>query len=163
MKALELSQGILAIVDDDVHDWLRHWNWSVTRVSKRLRYARRLMVHPTLSRQVFIYLHKVIAGVNDDFTVKFRDGNPLNIQRENLSITDARKDEIVWDGSRCESLFEGVVWDKYHGLWKAHVKGLTVGHFICEFDAALAYNDKAKDLFGDRASLNNMESVWRRR
>jgi len=163
MKALNLSQGILAVVDDDVYDWLRHWNWSVTKVSKRLRYARRLMVHPTLSCQVFVYLHKIIAGVSSDFQLKFRDGNPLNIQRENLCILNECREEITWDGSRCESLFQGVVWDKYYGLWKAHIKGLTVGHFVTEFDAAQAYNEKAVELFGKGVETNNLEAVCQRR
>ena len=163
MKALELSQRTLAVVDDDVYDWLHHWNWSITKVSPKLRYARRLMVHPTLSKQVFVYLHKIIAGVNSDFTVKFRDGNPLNIQRENLCILDGRKNEITWDGSRCESLFKGVQWDKYQGLWRAHIKGLTIGHFVTEFDAAISYNEKAREFFGPGAEVNNMEAVCQRR
>ena len=163
MKALELSQGIFAIVDDDVHDWLHHWNWSVTRVSRKRRYARRLMMHPTQHSQVFVYLHKIVAGVNNDFKVQFRDGNPLNIQRENLKISNGLQEDIVWDGSRSESLFQGVSWDKYYGLWKAHIKGLVVGHFVTEFEAALAYNSKAVELFGPGAPVNNMEGVCRRR
>lgn len=162
MKAIELSQGIFAIVDDDVHSWLRHWNWSVAKMSKR-RYARRQVIHPTTHQATDVYLHRVVAGVNKDFYVRFRDDNPLNIQRENLCITDGRRHEIVWDGSRSESLFKGVLWDKYHGLWKAHLKGLTIGHFVCEFDAALAYNETAEKILKDRADLNNLEAVCRRK
>lgn len=163
MKALELSQRTLAVVDDDVYDWLRHWNWSVTKVSPKLKYARRLMMHPTLSKQVFVYLHKIIAGVNRDFAVKFHDGNPLNLQRENLRILNGRNEEITWDGSRRESLFKGVSWDRYYGLWKAHIKGLTVGYFVTEFDAVVAYNDKIKEVFGPDVEVNNLEAVCQKK
>ena len=162
MKAIELSQGIFAIVDDDVYDWLHHWNWSVAKVC-RWRYARRKMLHPTSMKSVHIYLHRLVAGVNRDFFIQFRDKNPLNLQRENLSLQDSAHREIVWDGSRGESLFKGVVWDKYHGFWKAHMHGMTIGHFVSEFDAAIEYNKKAEQVLKDRADLNNLESVWQRR
>lgn len=164
MKQLELSQGILCVLDDDTHSWLCHWKWSVTRPSnKKQRYVRRQMYHPTSQKLEFIYLHRVIAGVTKDFFLSFRDGNPLNLQRENLKICDYCKNEVVWDGSRSESLFTGVVWDKYYGLWKAHLKGLTIGHFVAELDAVEAYNAKAKEILKDRAELNNMEAVWQRK
>jgi len=167
MKALQLSQGTLAIVDDDVHDWVRHWNWSVTRVprphKKVTSYARRKILHPTLHKSTFVYLHKLIAGVNDDFRVVFRDNNPLNLQRDNLSILNGLQQEILWDGSRSESLFVGVVWDRYHGLWRAEIEHLTIGYFTGEFDAALSYNIKATEIYGASAELNNMEAVWQRR
>jgi len=161
MKAIELTQGNFALVDDDVFDWLRHWNWSVTRVDKKRSYARRLMHHPTTQKQEFIYLHKIISGVSGDYSVVFRDGNPLNLQRDNMQMLNGRRQEIVWDGSRCESLFKGVTWDKYYGLWRAHLQTLTIGYYICEFDAVEAYNQKAHEILKDRADINSLESVCR--
>ena len=81
MKAIELSQSIYALVDDDVYGWLNHWNWSVTRRNKKRCYARRQMFHPTKQKQDFVYMHKIISGVNKDFYLQFRDGNSLNMQR----------------------------------------------------------------------------------
>jgi AP2-like factor (euAP2 lineage) len=163
MKALSLSQGLYALVDDDVFDWLRFWKWSVTKANNNKRYARRLVAHPTAQKQQFVYLHKIVSGVNQDMVLSFRDGNPLNVQRENLKITDPRKNEIMWEGSRGESLFVGVVWDKYYGLWRAHIKNMTVGHFVSEIEAVEAYNAKAVEVLGDRAELNNMDCVWRKK
>ena len=158
MQALQLSQGIYALLDDDTYSWLRHWNWSVAK-SKKYRYARRKTIHPTSFKSTFVYLHKLIAGVSDDFKVSFRDKNPLNMQRDNIRITNGLDQEILWDGSRCESLFAGVVWDMYYGLWRASLEGMVIGYFITEFDAALAYNSKFSVIRPGNPNLNNLESV----
>jgi len=163
MKALQLSQGLFCLLDNDTYDWLHHFKWSVTAARNKKRYARRKIFHPTAQKQQFIYLHRIVSGITRELSVCFRDTNPLNLQRENLKITDGRKNEIMWGGSHGESLFTGVVWDKYYGLWKAHLNGLTIGHFAAELDAAEAYNKKAREILGDRADLNNMEGVWQRR
>jgi hypothetical protein len=159
MKAINLSKNLHALVDDDVWFWLHHWKWSVTKFPENVWYARRKMLNPTTQKSIFIYLHKVISGVTKDYSVTFRDSNPLNLQRENICIRNGRKKEITWDGSRSESLFRGVVWDAYYGLWKAHLKNLPIGYYVTEFEAALAYNDTATKILGDDIDINNIESV----
>lgn len=118
------------------------------------------MKHPTSNKDMFIYLHRLIAGITKDGIISFRDSNPLNLQRENLKLMDYKRNEIVWDGSRGESIFTGVSWDKYYGLWRAHLKDLPIGYYVAEMDAAEAYNKAAKEIMRDRADLNNMDAVW---
>jgi hypothetical protein len=163
MRGLSLSRGIYALVDDDVYGWLHFWNWSVTSPKKSKFYARRKQFNPLRLKQEFIYLHRIIAGVGDGFYIHFRDGNPLNLQRTNFRITDGRSDEISWNGSHGKSFFIGVEWDRYYGLWRAHLSNLTIGYFVAEIDAAKAYNKKASEVLAERANLNALETVCRKR
>jgi len=89
--------------------------------------------------------------------LKFRDGNPLNAQRANMLIVNLRGEPIKWWGSTRKSSFIGIKWDRFHGLWRAHFKDLTIGHYIGEIEAAEAYNDKVTQMFGNDAELIDLD------
>lgn len=144
-------------MDDDVYDWLRYWRWSLSTNGKGTKYGRRLGTNPYLQKYQFIYLHKIIAGISKDYRLHFRDSNSLNMQRANLEIVNLYREPVKWWGSNGRSVFTGVEWDKYYGLWKACLEGLAVGYFVSEMDAAIAYNDKAVEVYGEDAVLNNLE------
>lgn len=144
-------------MDDDIHDWLRHWRWSLSDNGKGTKYGRRLGTNPSLQKYQFIYLHKIIAGISKDYRLRFRDHNSLNMQRGNLEVVNLFREPVKWWGSNGKSNFVGVEWDKYYGLWKAETEGLTIGYFVAEMDAAIAYNNKVSSMHGEDAVLNNLE------
>lgn len=156
MKALELSRKVFCLVDDDVYDWLRYWKWSLAVNKYGSKYARRLCINPSSQKRIFVYLHKVISGVSENYRVKFRDRNPLNMQRANLKVVNLRQEPVKWWGSTGNSIFTGVEWDRYYGLWKAHIKSLTIEYFVGEMEAAEAYNSKVKEVIGESAVLNDV-------
>ena len=59
------------------------------------------------------------------------------------------------------SKYKGVFWCKDSRAWKASIyyqsKSTMLGYYICEKDAALAYNKKAFELNGEYAYLNKIE------
>lgn len=61
----------------------------------------------------------------------------------------------------CTSKYKGVHWDKHHSKWRASIrlngKLINIGRFDDEVDAAISYNRKAVELFGEYASLNVVE------
>jgi len=60
---------------------------------------------------------------------------------------------------KSSSKYRGV--SKYRNKWRVTIdldkKQYHLGYFSCEKEAALAYNKKAKELFGDFISLNKIE------
>lgn len=54
--------------------------------------------------------------------------------------------------------FKGVCWNRFAKRWVARIgfqnKKLHLGHFDCPQEAALAYNKKAVELFGEFARVN---------
>lgn len=157
IRALELSQGIYSLLDDDTYDWLHHWKWSVAITKIKKKYARRMMLHPTTDKPTFIYLHKIVSGISKDYKLHFRDRNSLNMQRANLKIVNLRDKEVKWFGSSSKSKFKGVFWDKYYGLWRAQIKDLPISYHYAEMDAAKAFNKVSVDFYGENAEYNNME------
>ena len=61
-------------------------------------------------------------------------------------------------GKPCSSQFKGVGWNAKNGKWKStiHAKGKAhhLGFFSDETDAAKAYDDAAREHFGEHAWLN---------
>jgi hypothetical protein len=62
---------------------------------------------------------------------------------------------------KCSSKYKGVSWNKRLNKWRAKItkdgKNTNIGLFSHESEAALAYNEKAKELFGEYAYLNKIE------
>lgn len=143
-------------MDDDTFDWLCHWKWSIGKGRHNLKYARRLGMNPTLGKQQFVYLHKIVAGISKNYILKFRDGNPLNLQKANLFITNLRNEPVKWFGSNNVSIFAGVKWDGYYGLWRTEFHGMDIGYFVSEMDAAEAYNKKMIEIYDGDTVLNDL-------
>lgn len=152
---MELSRKVFCLVDNDTYDWLHHWKWSLAVNKADMKYARRLCTNPFNQKRIFVYLHKVISGVSLNYVVRFRDRNPLNMQRGNMNVMNLHHESVKWWGSTGVSHFIGVEWDRYNGLWRAHLKGATLGYFVGELEAAEAYNIKASEILGDKAVFNN--------
>ncbi len=103
------------------------------------------------------------------FVYPRRSREILDYRRENLIICSMKERQIMLPKrkSTCSSPFKGVAWEKSRKKWRAHIdiKGQTrtIGYFEDEKQAALAYNKKAKDLYGDIAYQNNVKNARGRR
>jgi len=149
MRKLPLNKGYFAKLDEDVYDkvmWLR-WHAHVGRHGATYA-SRRLLIDGIMLR---LYLHRLVAGAPKGSQVCFRNGDTLDCRRINL-----RAKKVHFDGFD-ETLFKGVTWDASYGLWRASIKGLTIGRYASLTEAALAYNDKMIELYGPDADLNEVD------
>ncbi len=79
MKELPLSDGRVALVDDDVFDEIAHLTWFVnqnTFVTHKYREGR----------SKHLILRRYVTKANDGDVVRHKDGNILNCQRSNLVV-----------------------------------------------------------------------------
>ena len=98
MKTIELTQGLVAVVDDQDFAWLSQWKWYANKSSYHTYAARFTSPQP---RQK-IYMHREIARrkyadqgeVLDGREVDHEDGDPLNNRRENL-IARSRQENLA--------------------------------------------------------------------
>jgi len=105
-----------------------------------------------------------VANPGNEMRVTHRNGDPLDCRRCNLEVI--APDEQVHrnrkmgtvNGRKFTSQYKGVCWDEKRGAWKAQIrKGdyyRSIGRFDDEEDAARAYDNAARELFGEHASLN---------
>lgn len=157
-KEIQLTRGYAAIVDDSDFEWLNSFN---VKKNGTVRYARRMrLVNESGPREV--RMHRLILGVTDPKTeVDHRDGNGLNNQRYNLrsatriqqarNVPKKRNSQWEFKGVRCRN-------DGSRTPWIATIhhngRNIKIGSFETERQAAIAYNIKAKEFYGDFARLN---------
>lgn len=155
-KRIPLSQGQFALVDDADYESLSKHNWFVSKKGYAFRNARRDDGRPTT-----IYMHREIAGASKRQMVDHINGIKADNRRSNLRIANHSQNmmncrPIAFEGRT--SRYKGVFWHRERRIWMAYIKihgrSTYLGSFQREEDAAIAYDQAARDRFGEFARLN---------
>ncbi|MFI4882163.1 MAG: hypothetical protein ACIAQU_06215, partial [Phycisphaerales bacterium JB064] len=110
-------------------------------------------------------LKQFITGVSGRrLCVRHANGDFLDCRRENLVVLElaersrGNRKIKMRAGSETTSRYKGVCWDEDRGKWLAQISKEGVhkhlGRFDDEIDAADAYDNAARELFGEHAFLN---------
>lgn len=157
MKRIRLTQGRVALVDDEDYDRLSVHNWCYSGSAGG--YAVRNAPRKNGRRQKAILMHREMLGTPDGLDTDHRDRNTLNNQKSNLRLAT----KVQNGGNRPKthgttSKFKGVYFDKnrkkFNVMIQVNGKRHCLGRFDVELDAARAYDEAAKKLFGAFAGLN---------
>ncbi len=159
MKEIPLTQGKVALVDDEDYDRLMamgKWYAHVDK-NKNTIYARRTQNGKT------IRMHRIILNIIDDGAlVDHENGNGLDNRRKNLRMCTKRQNNLnVTIRKNNTSGFKGVVWQKDRRKWQVQIRignGVKkhIGHFVSITEAARAYNEAAIKYHGEFAKLNQL-------
>lgn len=158
MKKIELSQGQFAIVDDCDFEEVSKYKWCADKSRNNGYYAVRAISVSGKSKK--IYMHRHILEINDSkIHVDHINENKLDNRRSNIRIASLAENSRNRKKTKGRSSkYKGVTWFKRDSRWAAQInhngKGIRLGYFENEIDAALAYNVAAKNLFGEFAKLN---------
>ena len=153
-KQIELTQGKVAIVDDEDFEWLNQWKWYAVRRGT-IWYAVRTK---RLPKRRIIYMHRIIMEPPVDLQIDHQNMDGLDNRRCNLRI--CTRSQNLMNSKKCHldhtSRFKGIYWNKRDKKWHARIghKGHHIGYFDDELEAAKAYNKIAFKLFGEFARLN---------
>jgi hypothetical protein len=86
MREVQLTQGYVALVDDEDYERVSHYKWSVS-IAYQVN-NKRMRAVTCIADGVFVLMHRFILGVTDQtIDVDHKDGNGLNNQKENLRQT----------------------------------------------------------------------------
>lgn len=147
MKEVKLTQGMVALVDDNDYQKINKYKWYAQRTGSNKYYAT--------SSKVGL-LHRFLLNPGRQ-TVDHINGDSLDNQRENLRICsfgDNLKNKRIYKNNT--SGFKGVYLDKSTNTWKAHLtvlgKKKTLGRFKTKEQAYEAYLKGATYYFGQFAS-----------
>jgi hypothetical protein len=117
-----------------------------------------------------VALRRVIMGVTDGaHQVGHINGDSLDCRSANLIVrtiqqrTRHTRKMKGMKGQPCSSRFKGVCWEKWTGKWSARIvadgKAYRLGRFGDELAAAEAYDEAARELFGEHARLNFPDGI----
>lgn len=148
MKQIELSNKSFALVDDELYDQLNIYTWTFDGL-----YA------VTTSNGMRFRMHEIILGRDSSKEIDHKDQNKLNNQKVNLRhATRSQSNANKQKQSNNTSGLKGVSFVKHTGRWLAYIskdgKRYSLGQFDSKEMAALVYDQKAKELFGEFAHTN---------
>jgi len=160
MAIIPLTKGYETIVDDDDFAYLSRWKWYY-----RKSYAVRSIRVDGKIRGLL--MHRAIMerhGHNiDGLQVDHEKNNRLDNRKSKLRV--ATNTQNSFNRSKrigsFTSQYKGVDWRPDRHKWRAKIrdgaKWRSLGHFINEVDAALAYNAAASELYDEFAHLNSID------
>lgn len=156
MKRIPLTQDKFALCDDEDYDALTRYSWFAVECSGHWYAARKARVD---GRQVVVYMHRHIMGASALPVIDHIDRNGLNNTRTNLRFaTRAQNMANTARRKRSSTGYRGVVWCARLGQYRAQIgvndRKLMLGTHRSARAAAHAYDEAAKELFGDFAVLN---------
>lgn len=159
MREIPLTQGMVALVDDEDYERLSAYRWfGESSKNGRTGYAVTKIGYGRKGT-TSIRMHQLILGPGEPgLEIDHKNCNGLDNQRANLrwaTKAQQRANQPVRVDS--QSGFKGV--NLLHGkYWAAHIradgKQRHLGYFPTPEDAARAYDARARELFGDFARLN---------
>jgi hypothetical protein len=148
MKQIPLGHGKFAKVDDQDYDYLMQWNWRCSASG----YAVRWNGYGTYP------MHRQIMNPPDSMVVDHINQDKRDNRRENLRVcTRSQNRHNVPVVKNSSSGYKGV--QKHGKRWKASISrklgdDITIGVYDDPKEAARAYDEKAREIFGEYAWLN---------
>jgi len=159
MKLIPLTKGYEAMVDDEDYDRVMEYKWqALTRSNGEVNCASRSYQERPSMKIRREALHVFIMGIlGDGFTIDHKDKNPLNCQRNNMrwaskSQQNANRRSVMTHGYRgIYPVSESYKWEPR--IWYQR-KLYRNGSYYTKEEAAKAYDELAKKIYGDFAELN---------
>ena len=156
-RRIYLGEGKWTYLDQEDYYQLRHYKWVVNGTGNNLYAVRLKLVSP--KKTWMIYMHREIMKPTDSRFVDHRNCDSLDNRRSNLRF--ATRAENVHNRRKrknATSQFIGVNFYKPRSNWECRImhqgKSIRIGRFDSEIEAARAYDEAAKRLFGEFARLN---------
>jgi hypothetical protein len=156
-KEIQLTQGKVALVDDEDFDELNRYKWHAHKDYKNGKFyasmsarcngkTKTILMH----RKILVDKYKIIDHINHDGL----DNRKCNLR----SCTCSQNHKHCIGHKNNKSGFNGVSWNKSNKKWMAQItkdnRQMCIGYFDDKKDAAKKVDEKAKELFGEFSALN---------
>lgn len=148
MKVIKLTQGRFALVDDKDFKNLDQWNWCFNN-----GYAVRGQHNPLTQKTEIVLMHRAIVGAKKGHLIDHINNDGLDNRRINLRFADKTINALNAKLRKTNtSGFKGV-WRDRDGNWVAETsfkrKKIYIGAYKSKREAAIAFDNKVTELYGD--------------
>jgi hypothetical protein len=156
VKELKISKGYTVLIDDDDFDRVSaHWWQAVEQPHTVYAIHRRYRDDGT---RAAIRLHRFVMNAPDGVEVDHINHNGLDCRKSNLRFATRQQNSANCRRRSGQNVFKGVEQDSRTNRFRAYItyrtKRYSIGYFATAEEAALAYDERARDYFGEFAALN---------
>jgi hypothetical protein len=159
MKEIRLSQGYVALIDDEDFDNVSRYKWQA-RPAGNTCYAVRNFSNADST--IYVSLHRYILNAPRGKTIDHINRNGLDNRRSNLRFVslfeNARNKAPCLRRANRSSRYKGVLYRQRQRRFAACIrvgrKNFHLGYYRDEIAAAVTYDIAAMMLFGEYAYLN---------
>lgn len=138
MKTILTNHGKEIFVDDKDFEYLSKYRWWIGNGYPQCYFEKRV-----------VYMHRLVMGL-DSPEIDHINRNRLDNRRSNLRFCSSSQNKAntgLW--SKNNSGYKGVGFVKSKKKWRARVSGEHLGHFNTPQEAALAYDKRIKEIYGE--------------
>lgn len=156
MKKIHLANNKgIALVDDEDYEMLIKYKWHLS-INKYA--STNIKINNEWKQKS---MHRLIMKEPIGLQIDHINHDGLNNQKNNLRIVINSQNQMnKQKRENCSSKFKGVYWHKGIKKWTSSIcvnkKRSHLGYFKNEEEAAIAYNKKANEFFGEYAYLNEV-------
>jgi hypothetical protein len=157
MREIPLTQGKVAIIDDEDYELVMSMRWRLFKDHGNL-YAKANLKLPN-GKKTTIRMHRLILNAPEGLMVDHKNGDGLNNQKNNIRLVEQWQNACN-QGIRKSNRtgFKGIVvaqnGKSYYAVITANKTVTKLGKFKTLEDAARAYDNAAVSLHGEFARLN---------
>lgn len=143
MKEIKLTQGKIAIVDDEDFEWLNQFKWYAHKRTNTWYAVRNIWVE---NRRTAISMHREIMGASKGQEIDHRNGDGLYNLKVNLRFCTCQQNQFNRIFARRDS--------------NLNIKGVGYHEKAKKFQASIRINGK-KIYLGIYAVLGDADSAYR--
>jgi len=161
MKEIQLTQGKVAIVDDDDFEYLNQWKWFANNQCGKF-YARTNIPNKN-GKRGSILMHRLILKILKS-KLQVDHLNHITLDNRKCNIRVCTQSENLQNCNKYNnntSGYKGVNYNKINKKWQASIgvnkAKIYIGSYINPIDAAKAYNEAAIKYHGEFANLNKID------
>ena len=153
MEYINLTQGHIAIVDDEDYERVNQYKWCYCQ-----GYAQRY-INKGYKKRAIELMHRFINKTDEGLHTDHINGDGLDNRKINLRTCTASQNAMNSKTPKNNSSgFKGVYWRKDIEKWRAKIgvnrKTIHIGNYDSKIKAARAYNEAALKYHGEHAKLN---------
>ena len=159
VREIKLNKGFVAIVDADDYERVSRYKWRVMTADRRRTQYARCKIYGQA-----VLLHRFIMQARPGQIMDHINRDGLDNRKANLRFVTRSQNAVNVDKRRsanATSSYKGVYWDKSKRKWTSRlmVNGKALFRRLpTEEEAARAYDEMAREHYGEYAQLNFEET-----